>query len=411
MQYGLIGYPLGHSYSKEIHAAIASYDYELHELCEDKLAPFFNERDFKAVNVTIPYKQRVIPYLDFVSAEAERIGAVNTIVNRGGKLCGYNTDFAGMRALADRIGIAPAGKKVLVLGTGGTSKTAHAVLESMGAGEIITVSRRGRDGAITYAEALRDHKDAAYIFNTTPVGMYPDTEASPVDLAAFNKLKGVLDVVNNPLRTKLVQQAGALGIPAEGGLYMLSAQAVFASALFLDEPVKCENIGLAYSSVLAAKRNIVLIGMPSCGKTSVGQRLSGLLGKRFADTDEIVKAETGDISEYFASRGEQSFRMIERRAVSSVSAETGLVIATGGGAPMFAENLDALRKNGVLVFLDRGLDKLTATDSRPLSSDSAALAKRYEERYEKYVSAADIVVDGNGSVDETAEMIIKELYK
>ncbi len=409
MRYGLIGYPLGHSYSREIHAAIAPYEYELHELAPDELDAFFKAREFAGINVTIPYKQTVIKYLDEISPEAERIGAVNTVINRGGMLCGYNTDFAGMKALAERIGIKPADKKTLVLGTGGTSKTARAVLASMGAGEIVTVSRGARDGAVSYTEACALHADAAYVFNTTPVGMLPHADASPIDLSLFKMLEGVLDVVYNPLRTKLVSEARSLGIPAEGGLYMLASQAVYASALFLGREASAEDTAKAYAAVYGAKRNIVLIGMPSCGKTSVGQEIAQSLGRRFADTDELIKADVGDIASYFAAHGEASFRALERAAIASLADETGLVIATGGGAPMYEENLAHLRRNGTLVFIDRALDNLTATASRPLSADRALLAKRFEERYARYISAADISVDGNGSVAETAEKIIKEL--
>lgn len=252
-KYGCIGKTLSHSFSKEIHARLADYDYELIELTEDEIQPFFTEKNFEAINVTIPYKQTVIPYLDFVSDIAQRIGAVNTIVNRDGKLFGYNTDYYGLKALIERIGLTLEGRKVLILGTGGTSKTARVVAADLGAAEVLTVSRKKSDAHIDYADAVRMHSDAQIMINTTPVGMYPDCEGRPIDISAFPALEGVVDAVYNPLRTNLILDAMERGIRAEGGLYMLVMQAVVAVEKFLDTKIEKEAADRIFASVYAEK--------------------------------------------------------------------------------------------------------------------------------------------------------------
>ena len=269
-QYGCIGKKLTHSFSKEIHAKLADYDYELIELTEEEIAPFFEKRAFAAINVTIPYKQTVIPYLDSISPVAQRIGAVNTIVNKDGKLYGYNTDYYGMKALVERVGIDLNGRKVLILGTGGTSKTAQVLAADLGAGEVLTVSRKKTEAYITYEEAVCDHSDAQVIINTTPSGMYPNCEDKPIDIANFPKLEGVIDAVYNPLRTNLVLDAQERGIKAEGGLYMLVMQAVVAVEHFLDTAIPKETADRVFASIYASKENIVLTGMPGSGKSTVG---------------------------------------------------------------------------------------------------------------------------------------------
>ena len=412
MTCGLIGRRLGHSYSPQIHRALADYDYKLWELEPEELETFFRRQDFTGVNVTIPYKQAVIPLLDELSETARAIGAVNTVVRRGGTLCGDNTDFAGMAALIHRIMLSLEGKKVLILGTGGTSKTAVAVARSLGAAEVYRLSRSGRDGALTYEEAARLHADADVLINTTPGGMYPAVEGCPVALDAFPNLSGVVDAVYNPLRTNLVLQARSRGIPAEGGLYMLAAQASYASALFRGCETSQRDIDLAYQTVRREMENIVLIGMPSSGKSTVGCALAERLGKRFADSDALVTERIGmPIADYFAQRGEAAFREREQEAVADLAATGGQVIATGGGAILRPENVTALRRSGRLVFLDRSPEKLIATADRPLASDRDALRRRYEERYDLYCAAADLHIDGDGTVEETAQRIEKEWMK
>ena len=409
MKCGLIGRKLGHSYSCQIHHAIADYSYDLWELEPEQLAPFLQKGDFAGVNVTIPYKQQVIPYLDDLSDTARAIGAVNTIVNRGGRLYGDNTDLAGMIALIRRLGLELRGKKVLILGTGGTSKTALAAARQLRAAEVHRLSRSGREDAVTYEEARRLHGDAAVLINTTPCGMYPAVEDCPLDLSDFPRLEGVVDAVYNPLRTNLVLAARERGIPAQGGLYMLAAQAVYAGALFRGCQAAQADIDLAYHTVLRQVENIVLIGMPSSGKTTVGQLLARRTGKKFTDTDTLVEQRIGmTIADYFRTCGEEAFRAREQETVAEVSAAGGQIIATGGGAILRRENLTALRRNGLLVFLDRPIEQLTATADRPLASDREALRRRYEERYALYRAAADVYIKNDGSPEEAANQIERQ---
>lgn len=412
MKYGLIGEHLKHSYSCEIHAQIADYEYELHEIPPSGLGGFLKKRDFNAINVTIPYKQDVIPYLDEISDTAKRIGAVNTIVNRNGRLYGDNTDFAGMLALAKHIGVDMKGKKVLILGTGGASKTGHALAEYMGAQSVFYVSRSGKDGSISYEQAVTEHSDAQIIINATPVGMFPKQDGRPIDISAFPKLDGVIDAIYNPLRTNLILDAQERGIPAEGGLYMLSAQAVHASAVFRDIPLDESLVDKAFKSVKNDKQSIVLIGMPSSGKTTVGRILAEKCGKQLADTDEYIVRKIGmPISDFFAKHGEAEFRKIEKETVAELSATGGRIIATGGGAVLDAENVRALKQNGVLVFLDRRPENLIATDDRPLASRRSALEKLYAERYDIYCAAAELHIDANTTPEAEADAILKELAK
>lgn len=410
MQYGLIGEHLGHSYSREIHGKIADYVYELKELTPEELGSFLTARDFRAINVTIPYKEAVMPYLDEIDPAALRIGAVNTIVNRDGRLYGYNTDHAGMKAQLDHMGVSLKGKKVLILGTGGTSKTARAVAESLGADKVITVSRSGKDGAVTYEEAVSLHKDAEFLFNTTPVGMYPKTEGKPIDLSAFPKLTGLLDAIYHPLRTELVQEGAKRGIPAEGGLYMLAAQAVFASALFRGVDLSPTLVEKAFRQVKGEKQNVVLIGMPSAGKTTVGKRIAKCTGRPFYDTDEELAKELGQpVAEYLSVNGEEAFREKESEVIRRLSGETGCVIATGGGAVLRERNVTELKKNGVILFLDRDRTKLMPTADRPLSSDPEKLRKLFETRYPIYRKVADRILEANGTVEQVAQAICEGL--
>lgn len=412
MKYGLIGEKLTHSFSPEIHEKIGNYPYELIELTKEELGKFMTEKNFSGVNVTIPYKKDVIPYLDEISDEAKKIGSVNTVVNRGGKLCGYNTDYEGMSRLIERV---TDGKKlfgkVLVLGTGGTAVTAKVVAKDLGADEIISVSRNKTEETVTYTEAIELHSDASFIINCTPVGMYPNDKESPIDLSSFSKLSGVIDAVYNPLRTPLIRQAKKLDIPAEGGLYMLVCQAVAAYGHFFDTDFPTELCGRIYKELLFEKENIVLVGMPSCGKSSIGKALSVTLRRHFFDSDEPIAEEANmSIPEIFLRYGEAHFRYLETKSINKLS--SGLwnaVIATGGGAVLREENVDMLKANGRLIFIDRSLENLTPTPDRPLSGDVDSLRRRYEERYPRYVEVCDNTVDGNGTVAEVASSIIKLL--
>jgi len=407
-RYGCIGKKLTHSFSREIHAKLADYPYELIELTEEEIPHFFAQKDFAAINVTIPYKQTVIPYLDVISPVAERIGAVNTVVNRDGKLYGYNTDYYGMKALIQRVGLDLAGKKVLILGTGGTGKTARVLSSDLGAARILTVSRRKTEEFITYDEAAQNHGDAQVIINTTPSGMYPDCTSKPIDLEAFPKLEGVIDVVYNPLRTNLVLDARARGLKAEGGLYMLVMQAVVAVEHFLDTTVPKEAADRVFASVLAAKENIVLTGMPGSGKSTVG-RLLDLEGFSFADTDTEIEKRCGcPIRELIREKGETCFRDLETEVIRELASVGGRVIATGGGAILREENVRSLKRNGRLFFLDADLSRLQATDSRPLSDTRRKLEQLYAQRIGIYRGTADVTVPELATPQAEADYIIRK---
>ena len=412
MIYGCIGEKLGHSFSKEIHNLLADYDYELCEVARDELADFATKRDFKAINVTIPYKEEIIPHLYFIDEHAKEIGAVNTVVNRDGRLYGYNTDFYGMSALISHLGLELSGKKVAILGSGGTSKTAYAVARSLGAREILRVSRTAREDAIDYEMLYREHRDTEIVINTTPVGMYPKADGLCLELDKFPRLLGAVDAVYNPLRTRFISKALELGIPAEGGLYMLVAQAVRASEIFLDTSYPEGTLDRVFGEMVSRKENIVLVGMPASGKSTVGKLLSDKLSRPLVDTDElIVKAAGTDIPTIFSLHGETGFRDMESDAVRLASLEFGRVIATGGGAILRAENVRALKQNGRIYFIDRPLSELIPTDDRPLSSTREAIEKRYSERYELYLGAADVRVPVIGTASEVAETILENFRK
>lgn len=413
MQYGLLGKVLAHSFSPEIHALIGDYDYKLVELTEDRVEPFLKERDFKAINVTIPYKQKVIPLLDEVSDSAKAIGAVNTVVNRDGKLYGYNTDFDGLKALVESLIPTLEGLKVLILGSGGTSHTAQAVAKSMGAEKIIVASIEGEEGTVSYEEAKTLHCDADFLINTTPCGMYPNIHTVAVDLDIFKNLKALADVVYNPLRTELVMRALEKGIPAKGGLYMLVMQGIKAAEHFFCREIEKSKADEIFNTIIKRRENIVLSGMPSCGKTTVGTFLAEELGRPLYDIDALIVKRAGcEISEIFEKKGEEYFRDLESAVIAEeVAPLTGAVIATGGGAILRDENVKNLKKNGKVIFLDRELSLLTPTASRPTASDYEAMKKRFEQRYERYISSADVRVNASLSVPEVAENVKKEFLK
>ena len=413
MKYGCIGERLGHSFSKEIHNLIADYDYELVEIEKDDLKDFMLKKDFEAINVTIPYKEAVIPYLDEIDEPAKKIGAVNTIVKRGEKLYGYNTDFSGMLSLIGRLGISVRGRKIAVLGSGGTSKTATAVLTHLGAREILTVSRTTGPERIDYEELYTNHNDVEIIINTTPVGMYPKNSACPIMLDKFKCLIGVIDSIYNPIKTNLILSAEEMGIKALGGLYMLVIQAVYASELFCgieyDENVIAERI---YNRILKDKSNIVLAGMPSSGKSTVGAQLANELKREFVDTDILIEKRAGKrISNIFREDGEKTFRQIEAEVILDCSKGSGLVIATGGGAILNPKNVQALKQNGKIYFIDRPLDLLFPTDTRPLSCNKDALSALYNERYEVYKDTADVTIAASGEVSDTLNKILGDYFK
>ena len=411
MEYGCIGEKLGHSFSKEIHNALADYEYSLKELKREELPEFFKNKDFKAINVTIPYKQDVIPFLDWISDEAKSINAVNTIVNKDGKLYGYNTDFYGLKALIERENVSLKGKKVVILGSGGTSNTAFAVANSLEAISVFKVSRNKKDGYITYEELYEKYNDCEIIINTTPCGMYPKTGVSAVDLDKLPKVEAVFDAVYNPLKSKLILDSKAKNITATGGLYMLVSQAAYAVEKFIETPVDSNRVEEIFKNLYKQKMNIALIGMPASGKTSVGNVLSESLNKTFVDSDvEIVKTENKSIPEIFGDSGEAYFRAVEKNVIKDISMLNSQVISTGGGAILNPENIESLKGNSRIYFLDRPLNMLITTSDRPLSSNRADLEKRYNERYELYKASADVVVDGGKTIREVAKMIEEDFY-
>lgn len=410
MRCGLIGEKLGHSFSREIHEKLGRYSYELIELQPDQLGAFLQSRAFDGVNVTIPYKQAVIPFLDALSPRAQAIGAVNTICCRDGKLYGDNTDFGGLEALIRRMGLDLRGKTVLIAGTGGTSRTAFAVAQALGAAQIFRLSRSGRGGALTYAEAYEAHADAEILIHTTPAGMFPDVDGLAVDLSRLPRLKGVVDVVYNPLTTRLVREARARGIPAENGLYMLAAQAVLAAEAFTGERFGPELTGQIYRALRFEKRSIVLTGMPGSGKSTLGALLAQRLGRPLLDTDaEIVRRAGMPIPEIFRTRGETAFRDLESAVLRTAAQSGGQIIATGGGAVLRQENVDAMRQNGTVVFLDRPLCALLPTDDRPLADSAEKLRALYAVRRPIYLAAADERLPVEGTPEETMTKLLEML--
>ncbi|MBR7101833.1 MAG: shikimate dehydrogenase [Clostridia bacterium] len=412
MKYGVIGEHLKHSFSKEIHERIGGYGYDVCEVEPDKVESLLKAAEFSGINVTIPYKEKVIPYLYSVSDRAMAIGAVNTVVNKDGRLYGYNTDYMGLKSLIERNKIDLRGKKAVILGNGGTAKTGYFVLSDMGAKEIVRVGR-SKDGAdVTYEELMLYHSDAEFILNTTPVGMYPKNEGKIINVKDFPNLKGLIDVVYNPIRTNLTLEAAELGIPSESGLYMLVSQAVYASEIFTGQKYGSDLCDKVFKEILKKKENIVLIGMPSSGKTTVGKYLSKVMEREFIDTDEeIIKKIGMDIPSYFAKYGEDSFRQVECDVISDVSKSNGKIISTGGGCILRHENVVNLKQNGRIYFLNRSIDLLTPTSSRPLASDRAAIKRRFEERYEIYKLSADCEIEANGTVEQVGSLIREEFYK
>ena len=409
MKYGLIGEKLTHSFSKEIHNLLGGYDYELCELKENELDTFFKKKDFCGINVTIPYKTSVIKYLDCIDDTAQQIGAVNTVVNKDGKLFGYNTDAFGLSSLIRKYGVDIRNKKVLILGGGGTSKTALFVAQKLGAKCVIRVSRTEKEGFVTYTEARELHTDANVLINTTPVGMYPDTEKSPIDISEFNRLEAVFDAIYNPLNSRLILAARQRGIIAAGGLYMLVAQAYKSAELFSGKSIDESLIDKTYKQVLNSRRNIVLIGMPSSGKSTIGGILSNLLKMPLFDTDEHIFKMTGKTPADIINReGEAAFRRIESKVIADISVKNHCIIATGGGAVTVDGNIIRLKANGKVYYIDRPVDLLKSTPDRPLSSSAEALKNLYDKRKDLYNNAADLTVKNDADINTTAEIIRKD---
>jgi len=407
MRYGLIGEKLGHSFSKIIHEKLADYTYDLIPLSLEELDVFMREKEFSAINVTIPYKETVIPYLDEVDPKAAKMGAVNTVVQRNGKLFGYNTDYFGFRYMLEHNHIQIAGKKVLVLGRGGASKAVIAVLEDMGAAEIHTIYYKIAEDSISYETCYTLHTDAQVIVNTTPVGMYPNSGHTPIDLTPFTNLEAVADVVYNPLRTRLVLDAEEKGCQAIGGLEMLVGQAKYAVEIFLDQSLPEDSIDVVYKDLMAERRNLVLIGMSGCGKSTLGKLAAEKLGKTFVDTDaEIIKRIGMSIADYFAAYGEDSFRKAESEVVQEISTQNNLVISTGGGVIKNPENIRWLKGNGTVIWIQRDPELLESGNGRPLVPDQEAVRRLYKERLPLYTAAAETIIENDGNEEEALQKIL-----
>lgn len=400
MRCGLLGRKLGHSYSPQIHAQLADYSYTLFEKEPEEIEAFLKNGDFSGINVTVPYKKTVIPYLDALSPVAQKMGAVNTIVRREGRLIGHNTDYFGFLTMLKASGLRISGKKVLVLGSGGASNTAVAVLEEAKA-HVIVISRSGENN---YGN-LQLHRDAALIVNTTPVGMYPNVGVSPIDLTLFPHLEGVLDVVYNPARTQLLLDAEKRDLVAVNGLLMLVAQAKEAAEWFLDKPISREKIPQIHSLLRRQMENIILIGMPGSGKSTVGTILAQRAGKQLVDADTYLVQKAGrSIPEIFAADGEAGFRALETEVLTELGKQSGLILATGGGCVTREENYPLLHQNGTVFCLERELSHLP-TDGRPLSQ-SMKLTEMYRIRKPLYARFSDHTIHNNGSPETAAQDIL-----
>ena len=404
MRCGLIGEKLGHSHSKTLHGLLADYRYDLIELAPEELGPFLKKGEFDGLNVTIPYKQAVIPYLQKLSPTAQAIGSVNTIVRcADGKLVGYNTDIDGFLYMACRAGISLSGKKVVILGSGGASLTAQTAARQGGAAEVVVVSRFGPDNY----DNLSRHADAEILVNATPVGMYPGNGQSPVDLSVFPVCQGVLDVIYNPRRTALLLQAEARSIPCSDGLPMLVAQAVAAEERFFNRSIPAGENERILVQLRREMTNLILIGMPGSGKTTVGEALSRLTGREAVDLDQMIETTAGcSIPEIFQREGESGFRARERAAAEEAGKRTGVILLTGGGIIKTAENYAALHQNGRIYQLVRDLS-LLPTEGRPLSQ-GADLAAMWRERAPLYARFRDVEIDNSGTVEDTAAAIWRD---
>ncbi|MCR0249682.1 shikimate dehydrogenase [[Clostridium] innocuum] len=412
MRYGLIGEKLGHSFSKDIHERIADYTFDLIPLSKEEFKTFMEKKEFTALNVTIPYKKDVIPYLDEMDEHAKAIGAVNTIVNRDGKLKGYNTDFTGFLYMVKKHNVHMEGKKVLIIGNGGASAAIQAVVQHESAGSMVIVDVVPGNGAISYDEMFSSHLDAEIIINTSPIGMYPRIGNAPIDISMFHKCEVVLDVIYNPILTRLCFEAQEMDIKRVNGLEMLIAQAKQSVEFFLDKSIDDQIIDDIYQDMLRERCNIVLIGMPSAGKTTIGKMLENRMQKEFIDLDDIIIEKAGkSIPEIFEESGEAGFRAIETEAAIEVSKLNNKIIATGGGTIKHKVNMDYLRQNGITIFIDRDVDKLISSDpNRPLSKSSDALAKMHAERLPLYQKYAAYVAVNNSDIESTVTEIVEAYH-
>ena len=407
MEYGLIGERLGHSYSPQIHRVFGDYDYQLYPMTGEQLRETLKRRDFKGLNITIPYKKDVLPFCDVISDTVREVGSANTLYFRDGKLCAENTDMPGMLFMLDRAGIALTDKKVVILGSGGTSLTAQAACRATQAASCTVVSR---SGPVTYEELYARHTDAEIIINATPVGMYPNNLVSPIDISRFPRLRGVADVIYNPAKTALLLDAEEAGVPHIDGLWMLVAQAWHAAKLFLNADIPEGKIAEAYGDVRRECLNLVLVGMPGSGKSTLGKMAASALGKRFVDLDAEISRRWGPIPDIFRNQGEQAFRDMESQIAAEYCKESGCVLAAGGGAILRKENVRALRQNAVVVWVRRDISRLS-TEGRPLSTGIEALKRMEETRTPLYRACADYTIENNSTPEEALKQLLEGFHE
>lgn len=406
MRLGLIGMPLGHSWSPAIHSFLIHKDYDLIPLQANELGPFLKEKNFDGLNVTIPYKQAVIPYLDDMEETAKRIGAINCIVNRNGKLTGYNTDYEGFRDMLVCNGVEVKGKQAAVLGSGGASKAVKEAIITLG-GTPVIVSRNPKGDQISYEQLYEMQEKFSILVNTTPVGMSPDVDVSPVDPARFTNLSHVIDIVANPLCTTLCFQAKQLGIPCLGGFEMLVRQALAADRYFLDQEMDSDLIQPCIDALLEEKRNIVLIGMPTCGKSTISSLLGKITGRHVVEMDEEIVGKLGmPIRDWFEKYGEQSFREKETETAIAHSEGKGEIISCGGGVIKTEATMRALAHNGIIIWIDRDLDYLYSTSDRPLASNIEQVRTLYVQRRPLYEKYSDMTIQNNSTVEDCISEII-----
>lgn len=401
MKYGLLGRKLGHSHSPELHRAFGCPDYGLFEVEPEELEAFLRREDIAGLNVTIPYKRAVLPYLQALSPEAEAIGSVNTIVRRpDGSLWGDNTDARGLNWALERSGISLEGRKVLIFGSGGASLAVRGTAAAGSAREVVVISRSGEDNY----ENLHRHRDAEILINATPLGMYPAVEDLPAHPGDFPACRGVVDLVYNPLRSRFLQEAAALGIPCCGGLGMLAAQAALSEEDFFGKAIGERELQQALGDLSRKLESIVLIGMPGCGKSTIGRLLARRSGRKLVDTDALVEKRAGcSIPEIFRREGEAAFRAMEKAAIAEAALEGGIILVTGGGSVLDRANLPPLKQNGRIYHLERST-ALLARQGRPLSQ-SGDLETMYRQRIGCYEAFRDAVIPNEGSPEETAAAI------
>jgi len=405
-RYGLLGKKLGHSFSKIIHEEVMDYQYELIEKDEMELDSFFKNKCFNAINITVPYKEKVLEYLDELDHSVKKIQACNCIVNENGILKGYNTDYGGFKYLIKNSNVDLTNKKVCVLGNGGAAKSIIAVLKEQAIKELIIVKQNPSEETLTYQQLYQYHCDIDLIVNTSYVGMYPNNYDNLIDLSKFYQLETVIDIIYNPLHTQLIVDAKSRGLRTVGGLKMLVAQAIIAMEYFKNIKLDYQIIEDIYQKIKFEKINILLIGMPSSGKTTIAKYLSGILDKDFIDLDQVFENRYGLIKDYFIQFGETDFRMKESGIALEIAKENSLIVASGGGIVLNYENIRAFRQNSLIIYLQRDLKLLEIGGLRPLSKDYQELEKMYQKRHQLYLKYCDYAVENNGEINKTVNEII-----